>query len=1424
MCYFDQTLWQCGFWRWGRFREHCVKEYRTEEYRAGEICGLMLIFQTNFKEGTCKLCKDIEEEQERYNKLEDDILRWQSEGNRDEAIEKAVRDMAEAGNTIFSMRSKHWTRQNSFDADTSDIDDTDEEGPQPLDTILISPFAPTTSQWMPTSTTRSEDIPSTTAELPQAEPDETLLGAAVSSESHIMTEDGLTVNAPSGSLSPSSSVDWLMDDPESFSPNLSPSPVASNLSRSRRGSFSFEMPTARIRYLSPSSRANVFEFVRRLKKDLTCALKVDKLDERTLEDLSLILPDLVKVSLIMMPRDFATLVFRDISDFILDDVCFFWRMVETPHESNITAPDESTDHRINLSVDDKLEISHSSASDDHVTRGTNSTAVDAIYHAIADLNIPDEFFPNMESTGAAYSYRWLVQQLLIRCRLVTAEPKSVEAISRSIASCVPPSSILNSEVQTILFYFDWDLKGFMENQYREAQSSAAIGRVITLTGSCQDAQALTCAQYLEQTWPMTGKVTLQLIMDLLDSRPGATVAGNYDEGTTIQAEFFGQNFMATVSGIQPTIIEIGEQLSWLGAALRESGRTNGLTQCIPTIEEPHSNTHLSAFRDEIRIQIKFHLHDVEDLRPLPPGCCWHKMFKNPVLVNGFPISRKTEPQTGLETPLDMMAALAGTTSVDQFGGTLCIKGFSSMVVPVRRSGDFLFWHLIYKEDASRISYLDNTQPPIEDLELNDLENFRHVLGWCSDARFYAGSAEAKHPVGKSALPAVSKESLFGRISLYSGRSYMIGAQDIPLHIARDGYFSKLIWISKRFVLLWDEEDKRAWLTIGTDVLLHLVRASLKFDSVGDFKDIFKFKSENLIESPKPLKPGSAIYVLTRAENRKLPIYPRDGGFVNFEDRVEIFYNILEKIIDHQDETSRGGQVLQNQPSRELQGWDFRDLATLRDPLYPRVAELSADGKCWVDLVRSIQAVTVFGRDFGEIILPSTKSQCKKWARLPKDKFYLAASISNLEPILEADASQVIPNPTGLGESLIWFNPSTSSSTLCQCGWGNCDPVQTLLPNSFLERIPSTDASIPFDRSGAVIFGQNLTMPWFWRGADPAKAISPSLPGTFGQGSVSVRSGRSSSNIITAWVDDESPPRKQYTVAILCALSKELKAVRMLFDQEYQNPDIAVEDTNSYACGRIGLHDVVTVSLPSATYGTNAAADAAVNLKRSFPSIRFCLLVGIGGGVPSLQHDIRLGDVVVGVPAGRLPGVVQYDLGKSLEGGRFQVTGSLNRPPNFLLTAISNLTSDPRLPKDPLATSLDIMVQRNSSYGNPGQHNDTLGRSICQACDVGDFCAETANHMVTREYREHDHPEIHYGIIASGNRVIKSAADRDLLAKDDDILCFEMEAAGIVNTLPCLVIRGVCDYADCSKDKKWQEYAAATAAAYAKLLLDYVRAS
>ncbi|KAL5340952.1 hypothetical protein BJX70DRAFT_84255 [Aspergillus crustosus] len=136
----------------------------------------------------------------------------------------------------------------------------------------------------------------------------------------------------------------------------------------------------------------------------------------------------------------------------------------------------------------------------------------------------------------------------------------------------------------------------------------------------------------------------------------------------------------------------------------------------------------------------------------------------------------------------------------------------------------------------------------------------------------------------------------------------------------------------------------------------------------------------------------------------------------------------------------------------------------------------------------------------------------------------------------------------------------------------------------------------------------------------------------------------------------------YTVGWICALQEEYDSSCRMLDEEFDDVEVDEADDNSYTFGRIGPHYVGVGCLPSGMYGTNSAARVPRDMACSFPLLRFALVVGIAGGLPTAENDVRLGDVVVSMPNGSLGGVVQYDMGKQLPGGRFQRTGYLNAPP------------------------------------------------------------------------------------------------------------------------------------------------------------------
>lgn len=287
-----------------------------------------------------------------------------------------------------------------------------------------------------------------------------------------------------------------------------------------------------------------------------------------------------------------------------------------------------------------------------------------------------------------------------------------------------------------------------------------------------------------------------------------------------------------------------------------------------------------------------------------------------------------------------------------------------------------------------------------------------------------------------------------------------------------------------------------------------------------------------------------------------------------------------------------------------------------------------------------------------------------------------------------------------------------------------------------------------------------------------------------------------------------------------------------------------QDTNVYTLGNIGIHNVVIATLPSGNYGTIPASNVSTALLMSFPEVRFGLMVGIGAGVPRPGKDIRLGDVVISEPKGTSGGVVHYDFVKAIEnvvgvlqGRKLQRTGMLNKPPTVLLNAVSALKTQHEMRRyTRIPEYLQDMVKRFPGMGqqepeNPafiyqGAHNDRLFEATYGHAGEGD-CASKCDlsKVKPRSPRPSNDPKIHYGVIASGNTLVKDAATREVLALQtgEDCICFEMEAAGLMNTFPCLVIRGICDYADSHKNDMWQQYAAATAAACARELFPLIPA-
>jgi nucleoside phosphorylase len=330
-------------------------------------------------------------------------------------------------------------------------------------------------------------------------------------------------------------------------------------------------------------------------------------------------------------------------------------------------------------------------------------------------------------------------------------------------------------------------------------------------------------------------------------------------------------------------------------------------------------------------------------------------------------------------------------------------------------------------------------------------------------------------------------------------------------------------------------------------------------------------------------------------------------------------------------------------------------------------------------------------------------------------------------------------------------------------------------------------------------------------------------------------------------------RDEFEIGIICALPLEVDAVEALFDEHYDELGQIYRkqagDANTYTTGRISGHHVVLAYMPG--MGNRSSASVALGLRISFTGIKIALVVGICGGVPfSFEGtEIILGDVIIS------DSVIEYDLGRQHPNGfqpKRDVKNTFGQPNQEIRSFLARLrTRRIRVQvQKQISQHLEYLQEHGGSeWHYPGTAHDTLFEAsyrhkhyqqdsvtncACMNCQssLDPVCEQAlrsdcnelgcAGELVQRRRLGTDRPEslVHIGTIASANTVMRSGEHRDTLAEKERVIGFEMEGAGVWDNLPCVIIKGVCDYADSHKNKMWQDYAAATAASCTKAFLEY----
>ncbi|UNI20829.1 hypothetical protein JDV02_006880 [Purpureocillium takamizusanense] len=648
-----------------------------------------------------------------------------------------------------------------------------------------------------------------------------------------------------------------------------------------------------------------------------------------------------------------------------------------------------------------------------------------------------------------------------------------------------------------------------------------LDRVLVLIGVGRQAWATTCLDYVQSIWPSIGQPLLEIYLLLLRRDEIFTRIVSSNTFLTAKAEDRGRSALVTVTGSSASILEIGEALAWLSVAFSPGSLDDVVVSSYP-----------QGFVDGDVVRFEANYELGQPTTGIEKGGCWVDLFSNPVLASGYPIPKRPDAlaNAGIEMSLHMMGQLLNTNKTSIFKGMILLKGVSSMLVPAGRHEGFILWHLISNHNGSYLSYSDPRVERIrkdylKELSMGELELSRHIVGWCAEAINHTGCADANYNIRWSGLDQPRAGCAFEKVTITAGHyitsgvSCVLGKKDKPVHAwKRDDYVVRLKWISKKFVVLYDVRDRRAWLVDGASALLHLVRASLKHDQNDAFSSLCLFDASSFKESGRPGTGKSAsIEILTNKHNIGLPLYENPDSSkkkisvdeagnqssvlsvtqanYTLRQRIDSICHTLEQIVAHQADVSSEDGVgfrVKTTLRRQLEGFNFMDVATDEDPIWPRVTTLRVTGRGWVDFARSIHAVTLFGSRFGELIRPATRGRnacgnCLFNAEVPKGRDYLAVCVPEVEEILEKCGSQGTI-PWRLVDDIYWHAPGKTFEP-CTCSGSppaiaRTDRVQvllpSLLPNFWTRGLRSPAADPSLTPRGAYLFGHSQRFPLRWK--------------------------------------------------------------------------------------------------------------------------------------------------------------------------------------------------------------------------------------------------------------------------------------------------------------------------------------------------------
>lgn len=369
----------------------------------------------------------------------------------------------------------------------------------------------------------------------------------------------------------------------------------------------------------------------------------------------------------------------------------------------------------------------------------------------------------LDNSGA---YQWLLATIRCEIALSPSIPDHRAMLRRTIAEKLPhPRVSRHRQPQhcDISVESSWNPWKFFRHQQYLAKPEEVAEKVIVVVGSGTNAQATTCLDYMMQTWPMSARSTMDCLLGLLQKGCNSIQTGTIkylhegfsdranlaivarDDNSVVSMTYHDGVFVGRSQGTRAFVLEISEQLVWLENALRLPGPTthNVWLTCARLFYVDSQETKQppdASVSSPIRLRFKSvcEMQAVEAPRYPECGQCWHDLFHDITIVEGYPIPRRAAEELGLEISLELMAGLAQAQYLNIFRGVPVVKGFSTILYPTRQTSDSTTWHMRCNEYGNHISFEEGVSCYTPQIDISIISSGRHLLGWCKNAEIYAG--------------------------------------------------------------------------------------------------------------------------------------------------------------------------------------------------------------------------------------------------------------------------------------------------------------------------------------------------------------------------------------------------------------------------------------------------------------------------------------------------------------------------------------------------------------------------------------------------------------------------------------------------------------------------------------------------------------